>query len=96
MDTLLNTINTCNNGKVKISACIALEKVVEKMGGAVLEDDVVLNEALRVLAGAFVEGVGAFRDQRALEAQLRATFLKVEGRTGGGVSVELREQLRIE
>jgi hypothetical protein len=77
MNMLLDTIHKCGNGKVKISACIALEKVVGKMKRDLLEDNVVLHEAMRAIAAAFVEGPGAFRDQRALEEQLKSTFLVI-------------------
>jgi hypothetical protein len=93
---ILDTIDKCGNGKVKISACLVLEKVVGKMGREELEDNVVLHEAMRVLAAAFKQGPGAaFRDQKALEAQLKSTFLVVEGKCVGEVLSELREQMRI-
>ena len=102
MNMLLDTIHTCVNGKVKMSACIALERVIEKMNadhdGAA--DDVVLHEAMRVLAEACETPGAGFRDQRALETQLQSTFCFCEARTtsgggGGGERDDLVLELRM-
>lgn len=102
MNMLLDTIHRCTNGKVKISACVALEKVLQKTERSLLEDNVILHEAMRVLAAAFLEPgpKAAFRDQRALETQIEHTFklaesLTVTGQSGfdDDVVAELREKL---